>query len=153
MNRAIISALLSLMIWMCAPLFGAPLRFEKVSDHCYYLQLKGGENVFAVVTDAGILIVNPPSEPDLSVAADALKRLSAKSVRWVAFSGPRAVNSAGARLFPNMVRCFWQAHSCAPYQRQSRMLREQLRPAAVPANCLLSPGSFSITRCICSLKT
>ena len=100
MNRAIISALLALIIWMCAPLFGAPLRFEKVSEHCYYLQLKGGgENVFAVVTDEGILVVNPPSGPDLSVAADALKRLSAKAVRWVAFSSPRAVRSAGARFF------------------------------------------------------
>lgn len=88
------------MIWMRAPLYGAPLRFEKVSEHCYYLQLKGGgENVFAVVTDEGILIVNPPSEPDLSVAVDALKRVSAKAVRWVAFSGPRAVGSAGARFF------------------------------------------------------
>ena len=100
MNKVIITALLSLMIWMSAPLFGAPLRFEKVSEHCYYLQLKGGgENVFAVVTDEGILIVNPPSEPDLSATVDALRRLSTKAVRWVAFSGPRAVRSGGARFF------------------------------------------------------
>jgi glyoxylase-like metal-dependent hydrolase (beta-lactamase superfamily II) len=100
MNRAITSALLSFMVWMHDPLFSAPLRFEKVGEHCYYLQLKGGgENVFAVVTDDGILIVNPPSEPDLSVAADALKRVSGKAVRWVAFSSPRAVRSAGARFF------------------------------------------------------
>ncbi len=80
--------------------FGAPLRFQKVSDHCFYLQLKeSGENVAAIVTDEGILIVDPPSEPELSATADALKRLSPKPVRWVVFSNPRAVLSSGARFF------------------------------------------------------
>lgn len=77
-----------------------PLRFEKISDHCYYLQLKSGEeNVAAVVTDEGILVVDPPSEPDLAPMVAALKRLSSKPVRWVVFSGPRSACSGGGRFF------------------------------------------------------
>ena len=80
--------------------FGAPPKFEKVSDHCYFLPLNGGaENIFAVVTDEGTLIVDPPSEPGLSVTMEALKRLNAKAVRWVTFSNPRSADSAGARFF------------------------------------------------------
>jgi hypothetical protein len=80
--------------------FGAPLRFEKVSDHCYYLPLKGGtQNIFAVITDEGVLLADPPAEPDLSVTVEALKRLNPKPVRWVIFSNPRALTSPGARFF------------------------------------------------------
>jgi glyoxylase-like metal-dependent hydrolase (beta-lactamase superfamily II) len=100
MRKASIAAIIAVTILMGNPCLGAPLRFEKVSDHCYYLQTKGeAGNVFAVVTDDGILLVDPPPEPDLTVAVDALKRLSAKPVRWVAFSSPRSAGSAGARFF------------------------------------------------------
>jgi hypothetical protein len=78
---------------------GAPLRFEKLSDHCYYLQLKEQDNFAAVVTDEGILAINPPAEPDLSNALDALKRLSLKPVRWVAFTDARYLQNAGTRYF------------------------------------------------------
>jgi hypothetical protein len=99
-NKTTLAAVLALTIWIGDKSSGAPLRFEKVSDHCYYLQLKGGEeNIFAVVTDDGILLADPPSEPDLSIAVDALKRLSPKPVRWVVFSNPRSVDSAGVRFF------------------------------------------------------
>lgn len=79
---------------------GATLRFEKVGDHCYYLRPSaGGDNVAAVVTGEGILIVDPPSGPDLPLTVEALKRLSPKPVRWVVFSNPRSARSEGARLF------------------------------------------------------
>jgi hypothetical protein len=100
MKKATCTAVLATIILtgnLCA---GAPLRFEKVSDHCYYLQTKGeAANVFAVVTDEGILLMDPPPEPDLTPTVDALKRLSTKAVRWVAFSSPRSAVSAGARFF------------------------------------------------------
>ena len=100
MNRAMVALVLSVAVLRSSDSFGALLRFQKVSDHCYYLQLKeSGENVAAIVTDEGILIVDPPSEPGLSATADALKRLSPKPVRWVVFSNPRAVLSSGARFF------------------------------------------------------
>ncbi len=136
MNRAIIIVLLPLMLWMSSPLFGAPIRFEKVSEHCYYLQLKGGDNVFAVVTDEGILVVNPPSEPDLSVAADALKRLSARAVRWVAFSSPRAVRSTGTRFFSEQGAMLLAG-------AQLRSLSISMSTPEVDAKGLLAPGISS----------
>ena len=100
MKKATFAAIFAATILIGNPCFGAPLRFEKVSDHCYYLQIKDGpENVFAVVTEEGILVVDPPPESDLPAVADALKRLSTKPVRWVAFSNPRSAGSAGARFF------------------------------------------------------
>jgi hypothetical protein len=100
MKKAAFAAVLAFTILISNPCLGSPLRFEKVSEHCYYLQTKGGaENVFAVVTDEGILLVDPPSEPDLTPTTDALKRLSSKPVRWVTFSSPRSAGSAGVRFF------------------------------------------------------
>jgi hypothetical protein len=92
-------------LWACAILcgiqgFGAVPRFEKVSEHCYYLQLKDkGENVAAVVTDEGVLLIDPPQEPGLSITMEALGRLTPKPVRWLTFTEPRYVNSSGTRYF------------------------------------------------------
>jgi len=80
--------------------YGAERRFEKVSDHCYYMQLKeSGDNVAAVITDEGILLINPPAEPDLPVVVEALKRLTFKAVRWIVFTDYRFTHAAGARHF------------------------------------------------------
>jgi hypothetical protein len=94
-------------IWAALPIifaagnlcFGAPLRFEKLSDHCYYLQLNNEENVAAVVTDEGILVIDPPSESKLANTLEALKRLGSKPVRWVAFTDIRFLRNAGAKYF------------------------------------------------------
>jgi glyoxylase-like metal-dependent hydrolase (beta-lactamase superfamily II) len=64
--------------------FCAAARFEKLSDHCYCLQAKGGEaNLCAVVTDEGVLLIDPPSQSGMASALDALKRLTSKPVRWI----------------------------------------------------------------------
>ncbi len=99
MKRAIFAVILILAIRCGNESFGASPRFEKVSDHCYYLQLKEGDNVAAVVTEEGILLVNPPQEPDLSSAVDALKRITTKAVRWVVFTDYSFSHTAGARFF------------------------------------------------------
>ena len=90
-----------LVLILCSGDFcpGAPLRFEKLSDHCYYLPLKEQDSFAAVITDEGILAINPPAEPDLKSAQDALKRLSAKPVRWIAFTDIRYLQNAGTRYF------------------------------------------------------
>lgn len=88
------------VLWFGCASFGAAPRFVKVSDHCYYMQLKdSGENVAAVVTEDGILLVNPPQEPDLLIAVDALKNVSSKAVRWVMFTEPGLSQNSGARFF------------------------------------------------------
>lgn len=78
--------------------YGAPYRFEKVSEHCYYLPLDRG-NVAAIVTEEGVLMVNPPQEPDLPLAIDALSRITSAPVRWVAFTDQAHTRTAGARYY------------------------------------------------------
>jgi glyoxylase-like metal-dependent hydrolase (beta-lactamase superfamily II) len=100
MKRAFISAALVFVVARGCASFGATLRFERVSEHCYYLQLRGGaEDVGAVVTGEGTLIINPPAEPDLTTALEALKRVSSQTVRWAVFTDPHFAQTAAARHF------------------------------------------------------
>jgi hypothetical protein len=96
MKKAILGAA---ALWLAAVnvCFGAPLRFEKLSEHCYLLQSQEQGNVAAIVTDEGVLIINPPSESALPGFLEALKRLSLKPVRWVAFTDFRYSRNAGAK--------------------------------------------------------
>jgi hypothetical protein len=75
----------------------AESRFEKLSEHCYVLP--EGASVTAVVTDDGILLINPPDEPELNAAMDALKRLSQKPVRWMVATDYRFALSRGTAYF------------------------------------------------------
>jgi hypothetical protein len=100
MKRAILAAVLAPMLLFTLDSFGNEPLFEKVSDHCYYLQFENGaENVFAVITEEGILMVNPPQEPNLPAVRIALKNATSKAVRWVAFTDYRYPQTAGARFF------------------------------------------------------
>lgn len=99
MNRLAWAAVIALTVGEGSLSFAAAGRFEKVTDHCYSLQLKSGENVAAIITDDGILVVDPPAEPDLSQVVESLKRLSLKPVRWVVLTNPRSALSAGAVYF------------------------------------------------------
>jgi glyoxylase-like metal-dependent hydrolase (beta-lactamase superfamily II) len=99
MRRTIIAVMLLFAMWCSEGSFGAAPRFIKVSDHCYYLQLnESGENVAAIATDDGILMVNPPQEPDLSIAMEALATMTSKSVRWIVFTEPGFARTASARV-------------------------------------------------------
>jgi hypothetical protein len=100
MKRSIAAIALVLILGWSRGSYGAPARFIKASDHCYYMQLKeDGENVAVVVTEDGVLMVNPPQEPELTAAIDALKNLTAKTVRWVVFTEPRYAQNAGVAYF------------------------------------------------------
>lgn len=98
--RKMASRLLVVIFAVSLRLSGAPPRFEKVSDHYYCYQCKSDSlNVGAVVSDDGILLVNPPAEPELSEALDALKRISPRPVRWVVSTDYRIALAGGpARL-------------------------------------------------------
>jgi hypothetical protein len=100
MRRAVIAAVLVFAVWSGERSSGAAQRFIKVSDHCYYLQLTdSGENVAVVVTDDGVLMVNPPQEPDLTVVMEALAAVTPKTVRWVVFTEPALSRNADTRFF------------------------------------------------------
>ena len=77
---AILAVVVSLPAWHA---HGQVRRFQKVSPHCYFLP--GGiglPNVGAIATEDGILLVNPPAEPELSAVVEALKQINPKPVRW-----------------------------------------------------------------------
>jgi hypothetical protein len=94
MRRAWLAASTLFFILADHGVFCAAARFEKLSDHCYYLQSKGEEaNVGAVVTDDGILLIDPPSQSALGSALDALKRLTPKPVRWMVGTDYRSASS------------------------------------------------------------
>ncbi len=100
MKRLVSSIALAFALLCGTAAFGAVSRFIKVSDHCYYMPLKeSGANVAAVVTMDGILLFNPPQEPELSNVVEALKTVSSKTVRWVVFSEPALFRNAGDSLF------------------------------------------------------
>ena len=77
--------------------WAAESRFEKLSEHCYALQ--DGTGVAAVVTEDGVLLVNPPDEPGVTAAVDALRRLTQKPVRWMVATDYRFALSKGAAYF------------------------------------------------------
>ncbi len=100
MKRAIVAAAFAITVAWTNPAFEAAPGFEKVSDHCYYLRLAGsGKNIGAVITAEGILIINPPTEPDLSALEQVLTTLTSQKVRWVAFTDHHFVHSAGTHYF------------------------------------------------------
>jgi hypothetical protein len=101
MKKLILAAVLAFEVGAGYETFGeAAPQFEKISDHCYYMRLEdSGENVAAVVTGEGILMVDPPQEPELALTVEALKRISTSSVRWIVFTDPSFPATAGARFF------------------------------------------------------
>jgi len=100
MRRSIVAAVLMFAVWCSGRVFAAAPRFSKVSDHCYYFQPKdGGDNVVAVVTDDGVLMVNPPQEPDLPAVMEALAKVTPKTVRWIVFTEPALSRNADTRFF------------------------------------------------------
>ncbi len=99
MKKTAFTSVFAFTMWCGIACYGAEPRFNKVSDHCYYLGLeRSGENVAAVATDDGVLIINPPPEPELSVATGALKRITSKAVRWMIFTDQSIARSGGTRL-------------------------------------------------------
>jgi glyoxylase-like metal-dependent hydrolase (beta-lactamase superfamily II) len=100
MKKAALWILVSAIVCCAEVSFGAEPRFVKLSDHCYFLQSQdSGANVAAVITDDGVLMINPPPEPDLTAAAAALAKVSPKAVRWIVFTEPGLVRNANAPLW------------------------------------------------------
>jgi glyoxylase-like metal-dependent hydrolase (beta-lactamase superfamily II) len=104
LRATILTAVVCLPAW---PARGQVRRFEKVSPHCYFLPGgTGSPNVAAIVSEEGVLVVNPPAEPELSTVVEALKKINPKPIRWsvctdrarVAAGGALALSRQGALL-------------------------------------------------------
>jgi hypothetical protein len=75
-----------------------PIRWEKVSDHYFAYPCQSDSlNVGAIVSDDGILLINPPAEPELTEALEALKRVSVRQIRWAVATDSR-IGGGMARL-------------------------------------------------------
>jgi glyoxylase-like metal-dependent hydrolase (beta-lactamase superfamily II) len=93
-RAAILAALLFMSPWQA---LSQARRFEKVSPHCYVLAGENGSpNMGAVVTDDGILVVNPPAEPELTTAVEALKKAGSKPIRWFVCTDQAREQAGGA---------------------------------------------------------
>ncbi len=94
LRAAVLAAVVSLPAWHAR---GQVRRFEKVSPHCYFLSGgTGSPNVAAIVTEDGILVANPPAEPELSTVVEALKKINPKPVRWLVCTDHARVSAGGA---------------------------------------------------------
>ncbi len=72
-------------------------RFDQLSPHCYMLAGgSGSANLGAIVTESGVLVVNPPAGEQLAAALAALRRVTSKPVRWCVCTDSRNVLAGGA---------------------------------------------------------
>ncbi len=126
-KKILIIALVSLIL--CSlDLFAVEPKLKKVSDHCYYLPLENGAwNVFVVITEEGVLMVNPPQEADRSNVINALNNATSKPVRWLAFTDYRFPQTSGARFFSERGALFMASSAL-------RSLAETLIPEDAPEN-------------------
>jgi len=74
--------------------------FRKVSEHLYYLESRtGSANTGAVITAEGVVIIDPPPEPEMPAMLIALKAVTAKPVRWVVNTDYQRAQTGGAATF------------------------------------------------------
>lgn len=74
--------------------------FQKVSPHFYYLQSKtGAANTGAVITVDGVLLIDPPPEPEIPAMLNALKAVTPRAVRWVVSTDYQQAKIAGLATF------------------------------------------------------
>ncbi len=78
----------------------AAAGFRKVSDHFYYLASRTeAANTGAVITTEGVLIINPPPEPEMSAFLNALKAATTRPVRWVLSTDYQQARSGEIQAF------------------------------------------------------
>lgn len=75
----------------------AAARFQKLSPHFYFLG-SGAEsaNTGAVVTEEGVLVIDPPPEGESAAMMTALKTVTSRPVRWVVITDYQKAGGAAA---------------------------------------------------------
>jgi glyoxylase-like metal-dependent hydrolase (beta-lactamase superfamily II) len=74
--------------------------FEKITDHYYFARsVEGGPSTGVVVTREGVLMIDPPGENDLQPILEALRKITASSVRWVVHTNYRRMQSSSCAHF------------------------------------------------------
>ena len=97
MREAALRIFVSAVLLLAANMAAGAAGFHKVSDHFYYLESKtGGSNTCAVVTQEGVVLIDPPSEPEMTAMLNALKAVTSHPVRWVISTDYQQERSCGA---------------------------------------------------------
>lgn len=100
MNHALLAVASTSLLAVMLP--AAKPRFEKVSEHYYFFEGKNDTrdvNVGAVVSEDGVLIVDPPGEKDLAPVIEALKRITSRPVRWIINTSYSREEAGGSLYF------------------------------------------------------
>lgn len=78
----------------------AATGFRKVTEHFYYLESKtGAANIGAVITGEGVLLIDPPPEPEIPAMMNALKAATSRAVRWVVSTDYQQAQTGGVATF------------------------------------------------------
>ncbi len=100
MKRGHLAVVLVLLLSEVLQPASPPARFEKVSDHFYFLQIRADlSNAGALVTNDGVGVINAPPDADVQIILDALKRITAKPVRWVINTDYQKERAGGGGYF------------------------------------------------------
>jgi glyoxylase-like metal-dependent hydrolase (beta-lactamase superfamily II) len=74
--------------------------FRKVTEHFYYLESKtGAANIGVVITGEGVLLIDPPPEPEIPAMLNALKAATGRAVRWVVNTDYQQAQIGGVATF------------------------------------------------------
>lgn len=98
MRKALFAAVL--LLSSGAPAKSEEALFRQVSNHCYVLHIEeSGENIAVVVSGQGVLLFDPPPEPDLSILVESLKVITERPVRWMIQTGYSPFRTEGVEYF------------------------------------------------------
>jgi len=98
--KKVLFAVIILITAGSAQYTNAEPSFEQASDHCHFLSIEeNGENIAVVATKQGVLLFDPPPEPDLSVLIENLNKLDFEPVRWMINTGLYPSMTAGIDYF------------------------------------------------------
>jgi hypothetical protein len=102
-------------------------RFQKLTEHFYYLQSSSGPNVGALVSNDGVLLINPPVESRLAAVVEALRRITPGQVRWIARTDnvaegwyPAALVKQGASFYAS--EAAWKLNRKPEYEIGLRLI-------------------------------
>ncbi len=81
-------------------LSAANAGFQKVSPHFFYLPSSSGAvNTGAVITTEGVVLIDPPPEPEVPAMLNALKNLTTRPVRWIVNTDYQKADTGGWSTF------------------------------------------------------
>ncbi len=94
----------AILLYIAGPTPGsfAP-SFRKVSNHFYYLEpATGTANTGAVITGDGVLLIDPPPEPETPALQSSLKAVTSRSVRWVVYTDYQRFRAGDSAAFQKL---------------------------------------------------